>query len=626
MSVHTKILAACLGFVAIIALLGGLAQQQAAQMGRQAINIYDHAFMGMSYVDQAQEEFLRLKGAQQSPGETIDTRGKLQKALTLLDVALERVTSDRTRDAGKQTRALLVALPATPVPQLAERMSQADKSLTKLVRRFAADGLETRDDAEAMATHSTHLVLIQIAVAVAIALGFGFLLGRDLSRPLGQLSRAIDSLAAGRLDHEIPARLAERRDEIGGLARATAIFRQAMQQNARAGEEREREHIRNESEKVEALRIAADSIERETTSVAERSARSGELLADRAEKLAASAARMLTCVESASGASADALGSCEIVAAAGEHLSASAQEIASQITMTSTEIANAARAGEQARRIINALSASMDQIGAVARLIRDIAGRTNLLALNATIEAARAGEAGRGFAIVASEVKTLATQTARSTEEIARAVGGIQGATQDVVNVVEEVVGRVASIERITHAIASAAEQQTVATSRIAHSVLGTVEAMRVVSSEVRTVADEARGTGTAVNEMQAVAGTVAEEISELRSVMVRIVRTSSDAANRRGETRISIDLPAALALDGTTIPVTCLDLSAGGARVRAKQALASGTGAILRLPGLPDLNGSILQGGEEASIRFAWDAASAPPVLLDRINRKQTA
>jgi hypothetical protein len=156
--------------------------------------------------------------------------------------------------------------------------------------------------------------------------------------------------------------------------------------------------------------------------------------------------------------------------------------------------------------------------------------------------------------------------------------------------------------------------------------VLGTVEAMRVVSSEVRTVAGEARGTDAAVNEMQAIASTVAEEISELRSVMVRIVRTSSDAANRRGEDRIAINLPATLVVNGDTIPVTCLDLSAGGARMRAEQALVSGTSVILRLPGLADLGGSILQGGEEASIRFAWDVASAPPALLDWINRKQAA
>ena len=329
MSVRMKILAACLGFVAIIALLGVLAQQQAAQMGRLAIGIFDHAFMGMSYVNQAQNEFLRLNNSQQTAGGT----GDLRKVLSLLDVALDRAASDNARDAGKKTRGLLAALAEIPASESTERMTQADRSLTKLVQKFAADGLEARDDADEAVGRSTRIVLLQIAVAIGIALGVGFVLGRDLSRPLGQLSRIIGRLAAGDLDLDVPSRLSARRDEIGGVARAAAVFREAMQQNARAGAEREQQHQMAETEKVEALRNAADSIERETTAVAERSSRSGVLLSDRAEELAASAARMLASVDSAAGASSEALHSCEIVAAAGEKLSSSASEIASQITV-----------------------------------------------------------------------------------------------------------------------------------------------------------------------------------------------------------------------------------------------------------------------------------------------------
>ena len=622
MSVRMKILAACLGFVAIIALLGVLAQQQAAQMGRLAIGIFDHAFMGMSYVNQAQNEFLRLNNSQQTAGGT----GDLRKVLSLLDVALDRAASDNARDAGKKTRGLLAALAEIPASESTERMTQADRSLTKLVQKFAADGLEARDDADEAVGRSTRIVLLQIAVAIGIALGVGFVLGRDLSRPLGQLSRIIGRLAAGDLDLDVPSRLSARRDEIGGVARAAAVFREAMQQNARAGAEREQQHQMAETEKVEALRNAADSIERETTAVAERSSRSGVLLSDRAEELAASAARMLASVDSAAGASSEALHSCEIVAAAGEKLSSSASEIASQITASTAEIASTARAGEQARGIIAALSASMGQIGAVAQLIRDIAGRTNLLALNATIEAARAGEAGRGFAVVAGEVKTLATQTALSTEEIARAVGSVQTATHDAVKVVGEMVGRVAAIERITQTIAAAAEQQTAATGEIARNVLGTAEAMRIVSSQVTSVSQEAQGTGAAVNEMRSVAGEVAEHISELRNVMVRIVRTSSDAANRREDERVSVNLPATLVLNGDPLPAICLDLSFGGARVQSDQPLTAGTAVILRLGGLPDLNGAILRDGQEASIRFPWDAAAAPPALVEWIRGKRAA
>ncbi|MFL5284340.1 MAG: methyl-accepting chemotaxis protein [Rhodopila sp.] len=94
--------------------------------------------------------------------------------------------------------------------------------------------------------------------------------------------------------------------------------------------------------------------------------------------------------------------------------------------------------GQKAQARIRSLSDAAVQIGDVIQLIRTIAEQTNLLALNATIEAARAGEAGRGFGVVASEVKGLANQTARSTEDIARQVTSIQAATNEAVAVVAE--------------------------------------------------------------------------------------------------------------------------------------------------------------------------------------------
>jgi hypothetical protein len=87
---------------------------------------------------------------------------------------------------------------------------------------------------------------------------------------------------------------------------------------------------------------------------------------------------------------------------------------------------------------VSELSKVAGRIGDVVELINTIAEQTNLLALNATIEAARAGEAGRGFAVVASEVKALAEQTSKATGEIGQQITGIQAATQDSVNAIKE--------------------------------------------------------------------------------------------------------------------------------------------------------------------------------------------
>jgi methyl-accepting chemotaxis protein len=276
--------------------------------------------------------------------------------------------------------------------------------------------------------------------------------------------------------------------------------------------------------------------------------------------------------------------------------------------------------------LIDRLAGSVGQIGSVAKLIGEIAGRTNLLALNATIEAARAGEAGRGFAVVANEVKSLANQTAQSTAEISRNASDIQQATQAAVDAVSEMVERVVSIERITQAVAAAAEQQTAATGEIAQNVAATADAMRVVSTQIGSVSDEARGTGNAVNEMHGLADVIGLQISELRGVMVRIVRSSSDAVNRRQNARIAINRPVVVVASGREIAATCIDLSEGGARVTAGEPLQQGSQVVLRLAGLPDLSGTILDGGADFSLRFSWDPDNAPVALRDMLRQQAAA
>jgi methyl-accepting chemotaxis protein len=126
----------------------------------------------------------------------------------------------------------------------------------------------------------------------------------------------------------------------------------------------------------------------------------------------------------------DAFGSAQIAATAADELSKSIGEINRQLARASEVVAAAATEAQSTNQEIAALAQAARKIDDVVKLIQSVAGQTNLLALNATIEAARAGAAGKGFSVVASEVKALAVQTAKATDDIAAQIASVQSSTR----------------------------------------------------------------------------------------------------------------------------------------------------------------------------------------------------
>jgi methyl-accepting chemotaxis protein len=164
-------------------------------------------------------------------------------------------------------------------------------------------------------------------------------------------------------------------------------------------------------------------------------------------------------------------------------------EISDHSQAAARSAAGAVGSAAEATANVDRLRESSHQIGEVVRTITAIAAQTNLLALNATIEAARAGEAGRGFAIVANEVKELSNATAAATEQITRQIEGIQEDTERAVRTVAEIADVITSIAGSQDMVTAAVEQQISTTSDIAHGT-GAVNAS---SAEIAAAIDRVR-------------------------------------------------------------------------------------------------------------------------------------
>jgi methyl-accepting chemotaxis protein len=177
------------------------------------------------------------------------------------------------------------------------------------------------------------------------------------------------------------------------------------------------------------------------------------------------------------------------------------------------------------------LSSAAERIGTIVQLIQAIASQTNLLALNATIEAARAGDAGRGFAIVASEVKNLAAQTAQATEQISSQIATIQNATEETVGAIAQFGTTVKEIAEISNAIAAAVEQQGAATSEIARNVEQAASGTAAVTQEIGDVRAVAGQTDAGAEAALTAAAALQQQAASLKSNVDDFLQTIRTAA-----------------------------------------------------------------------------------------------
>src|SRR3954471_2948096 len=313
------------------------------------------------------------------------------------------------------------------------------------------------------------LLIIVAVISLLVAAGIGvFYVQRRLVRRLTSVGDAMRRLSSGETDLSVPA--AADRDEIGDMARSLEVFRGGEIERRQMAERREAEE-RAQRERATTIEQMIGDFRATVTAVIAAVTDNVSRMETTARTLSSIAAEADNQARAASMSSEQTSSNVRGVAGATEELGASIREISDQASQANTVVQRASEIARNADGLVGQLSSGASRIGDVVKLIRAIAEQTNLLALNATIEAARAGEAGRGFAVVASEVKTLASQTAKATEEIATQIGAIQGSTEQAVEAIRQISGVMADISGFTSTIAASVEEQSASTQEIGRNV-----------------------------------------------------------------------------------------------------------------------------------------------------------
>ncbi len=380
--------------------------------------------------------------------------------------------------------------------EISPLVNQASEVLADLVSTARSRIEVASDDLRTQVENAQRVVLILVAVGVIVGILIAVSVTWSILTPLNNVIDALRDIAQG--EGDLTRRLDERgKDELASMAHYFNLFVEKI-----------RDTVAQTADSVERLVEVSGSMSRIT-----------EDTAMGVDQQNAETERAATAMNEMASSSSEVADNARFAAQAATDADGTAQQGQNVVSQTMNSISALAREVEKASDVIGSLQEDSLQIGTILDVIRSIAEQTNLLALNAAIEAARAGEQGRGFAVVADEVRTLASRTQDSTEEIQAMIERLQRSSEEAVSVMREgsdltaqtvdqadqtsqalqsITQAINSINEMNHSISVAAEEQS--------------QVAEEINQNIVTISDISQQTAQG-------AGEVARASEELRSL-----------------------------------------------------------------------------------------------------------
>jgi methyl-accepting chemotaxis protein len=342
--------------------------------------------------------------------------------------------------------------------------------------------------------------IVTLVIGLLIGLGIAFQTVRSVTGPLREMQQMITHIAR---DKDFRGEIAVRsQDEVGVTAAALNELLVALRQSLGS--------IRSDIARV-------DDATRSLASAADQAARASNDTSESASSMAASVEELSVSITSVSDHTREAL---NMANRAGEHSQTGGAVIRSAVESMSEIAVQVRTVGET----ITELGEHSDRISSVVQVIKDVADQTNLLALNAAIEAARAGEQGRGFAVVADEVRKLAERTTKATGEIAQMIGDIQNRSRSAVSAMEETIARIEKGSELAGKAGEAIEAIRAANGEVQRVFADINEAMREqgaasydIAQRVERVAQASEESSVSVQESAAQSANIRNLANEMR-------------------------------------------------------------------------------------------------------------